>query len=104
MFVHVQQLRYLPKHLGRVSCLVGNTRVSTAVDGNSGESADAGRLHLHVFMEFGRAVDWSTLRPVCFHGICPNAQPTQGRGAKQREVVNHGHFYVFAQKAALTDC
>ena len=37
MFVHVQQLRYLPKHLGRVSCLVGNTRVSTAVDGNSGE-------------------------------------------------------------------
>ena len=37
MFVHVQQLRYLRKHLGRVSCLVGNTRVSTAVDGNSGE-------------------------------------------------------------------
>ena len=37
MFVHVQQLRYLRKQLGRVSCLFGNTRVSTAVDGNSGE-------------------------------------------------------------------
>ena len=71
----------------------------TATLETSTRSADAGRLHLHVFMEFTRAVDWSTLCAVSFRGICPNAQPTQGRGAKTREVMNHGHFYVFAQKA-----
>jgi len=58
-----------------------------------------GRLHLHVFMEFNKAVDWTGLRAVTFNGIRPNAQATAGRGAKMREMKNHGHFYVFADKA-----
>ncbi|CAE7524891.1 unnamed protein product [Symbiodinium necroappetens] len=56
------------------------------------------RLHLHVFMEFNKAVDWTGLRAVTFNGIRPNAQATAGRGAKMRELKNHGHFYVFADK------
>ena len=62
-------------------------------------SADDGRLHLHVFMEFARAVDWSSLRAVVFNSVTPNAAPRQGRWSKQWEVMNHGHFYVFANKA-----
>ncbi|CAE7197697.1 hypothetical protein AK812_SmicGene25801 [Symbiodinium microadriaticum] len=56
------------------------------------------RLHLHVFMEFNKAVDWTGLRAVTFNGVRPNAQATAGRGAKMRELKNHGHFYVFADK------
>ena len=37
MFVHLQQRRYPRRHLGRVSCLVGDIGVSVAVDGHSGE-------------------------------------------------------------------
>lgn len=59
-----------------------------------------GRLHLHVFMEFNKAVDWTGLRAVTFNGVRPNAQATAGRGAKMRELKNHGHFYVFADKAS----
>ena len=58
------------------------------------------RLHLHVFMEFNKAVDWTGLRAVTFNGVRPNAQATAGRGAKMRELKNHGHFYVFADKAS----
>ena len=107
MFVHVQQLRYLRKHLGPVSCWLETLeflRRWTATLERSVRSADAGTLAFARVYGVWQSRGLSTLRPVCFHGICPNAQPTQGRGAKQREVVNHGHFYVSAQKAALTDC
>ena len=53
-----------------------------------------GRVH-HAFMEFGK----TGLRAVAFNGVRPNAQPTSGRGTKVKELKNHGHFYVFANKA-----
>ena len=56
-------------------------------------------MHLHAFMEFGKPVDWTGLRAVAFHGVRPNAQPTCGRGTKVKELKNHGHFYVWANKA-----
>lgn len=72
----------------------------TATMETSLRSGLEGRLHLHVFMEFNKAVDWTGLRAVTFNGVRPNAQATAGRGAKMREMKNHGHFYVFADKAS----
>ena len=51
-----------------------------------------GRLRLHVFMEFNKAVDWTGLRAVTFNGIRPNAQATAGRGAKMREMKEPRSF------------
>lgn len=61
-------------------------------------SEDAGRVHLHVFMEFRKAVDWTTLDAVRFKGSRPDARPTVARGDNQKDVINHGHFYVYAEK------
>ena len=62
------------------------------------KSADKGRLHLHVFVEFTHKVDWTTVAPMRFDNVLPNASPTQARGKNQRTVVDQGHFYVFANK------
>ena len=56
------------------------------------------RVHLHVCMEFTKPVDWTTLEPVRFRNSRPDARPTIARGENQKDVVNHGHFYVYAQK------
>ena len=58
---------------------------------------------MHFFAEFNRPVDWTTLRPVIFGGITPNAQPTRARGPRTREAMDQGHFYCYAQKALLSD-
>ena len=70
----------------------------TATLEESRKSREDGRVHLHAFMEFKKAVDWSTLGLVRFRGSLPDARPTIARGDNQREVINHGHFYVFAAK------
>ena len=64
----------------------------------STHSADSSRLHLHVFMEFLYAVDWTTLAKVVYLNVHPNAKPTTARGDNQREVMDQGHFYVWADK------
>ena len=56
------------------------------------------RFHIHLFVEFIRAVDWTTLRPVAFNGITPDCRPTMGRGPRQRECLDNGHFYCWAWK------
>ena len=70
----------------------------TAAMEESLHSQDDSRVHLHVFMEFRKAVDWTTLDPVRFKGSRPDARPTVARGGNQKDVINHGHFYVYAQK------
>ena len=62
----------------------------TATLEESLRSAAQRRFHLHVFMEFKKAVDWTSLAKVAFRGGRPDARPTAARGDKQREVINHG--------------
>jgi hypothetical protein len=62
------------------------------------ESKDYGRVHLHVFVEFLKAVDWTGLDKMIFMGSTPDARPTKARGDNQRDVINHGHFYAYANK------
>ena len=64
----------------------------------SRKSVDKGRLHLHVFVEFVVSVDWTSVNKMMFLGSKPNAEPTVARGPKQKEVVDQGHFYCFANK------
>ncbi|CAJ1392535.1 unnamed protein product [Effrenium voratum] len=66
-------------------------------------SAHEGRVHLHFFAGFHRPVDWTTLRPVIFGGITPNAQPTRARGPRTREAMDQGHFYCYAQKVGTLE-
>ena len=61
-------------------------------------SHTANRIHLHCFLEFKEAVDWTTLEMVRFQGSRPDARPTIARGDNQKDVRNQGHFYVFADK------
>ncbi len=56
------------------------------------------RLHFHVFAEFKKAVDWTSLAPMKWEGVLPNAAPAVARGSFQRAVVDRGHFYVWANK------
>lgn len=58
----------------------------TATLEESLRSLSTGRLHLHVFVEFAQAVDWTTLSAVMFMGVRPHATPTIARGTNQREV------------------
>lgn len=62
------------------------------------KSEEPGRVHLHVFMEFGQAVDWTSLRCVVFMGVRPDAAPCTARGPRLRQALDHGHFYVYANK------
>ena len=62
------------------------------------KSKHHGRLHLHAFLEFFKAPDWTTLDLVKFQGVCPNAAPTKARGDNQRQVKDEGHFYAWAWK------
>lgn len=73
----------------------------TATMEESRHSGNADRLHLHLFVEFGRSVDWTSLRPMVWGGITPNCQPTRARGPRWREAVDQGHFYCWADKVGL---
>ncbi|CAJ1353999.1 unnamed protein product [Effrenium voratum] len=75
----------------------------TATMEDSYHSAHEGRVYLHFFAEFNRPVDWTTLRPVIFGGITPNAQPTRARGPRTREAMDQGHFYCYAQKVGTLE-
>ena len=55
-------------------------------------------MHLHAFVEFDHAVDWTSLALMVFRGSRPDAKPTRARGADQRETINQGHFYVWVWK------
>ena len=70
----------------------------TATVEQSLHSLDDGRVHLHAFVEFDHAVDWTSLALMVFRGSRPDAKPTRARGADQRETINQGHFYVWAWK------
>ncbi|CAJ1441512.1 unnamed protein product [Effrenium voratum] len=70
----------------------------TATMEESLRSLVAGRLHMHVFMEFKQAVDWTSLQSVLFQGVTPHASPCTARGPSVRDALNRGHFYVFADK------
>ena len=51
--------------VGRLPSLDWNIGVSEALECDNGalsQSEEPGRVHLHVFMEFGQAVDWTSLR------------------------------------------
>ena len=43
-----------------------------------------GRVHLHAFVEFKHAVDWTSTESMQFKGGRPNASPTKARGDNQR--------------------
>jgi hypothetical protein len=62
------------------------------------KSKTNGRLHLHAFLVFYKAVDWTTLEKVRFHGSLPNASPTRARGDNVEQVKDQGHFYCWAWK------
>ena len=63
------------------------------------KSEEPGRVHLHVFMEFGQAVDWTSLRCVVFMGVRPDVAPCTARGPRLRQALDHGHFYVYATES-----
>ena len=62
------------------------------------KSEERGRVHLHVFMEFTKSVDWTSLRPVVFMAVTPDASPCVARGPRFRQAPDHGHFYVLRQQ------
>ena len=70
----------------------------TATLERSLKSKDADRVHLHAFVEFKKAPDWTTLETMRFQGGLPNASPTHARGDNMRVVKDQGHFYVWAWK------
>ena len=70
----------------------------TATLEQSLRSHDHGRVHLHAFLEFRHAIDWTGLDLVKFMNARPNASPTRARGDNQRLVMDEGHFYVWAWK------
>ena len=83
---------------GQTSSLDWNIGVSEALECDNGASEEPGRVHLLVFMEFGQAVDWTSLRCVVFRGVRPDAAPCTARGPRLRQALDHGHFYVYANK------
>ena len=70
----------------------------TATMERSLKSADAGRIHLHAFVEFRQAVDWTSVELMRFEGSLPNASATKARGENVRSVKDQGHFYAWAWK------
>ena len=70
----------------------------TATLEQSLHALDDGRVHLHAFVEFCHAVDWTSVALMVFRGSRPDAKPTRARGADQRETINQGHFYAWAWK------
>ena len=70
----------------------------TATMERSLKSKDQGRVHLHAFVEFKKAPDWTTLSPMRFQDGFPNASPTKARGDNIRVVRDQGHFYAWAWK------
>ena len=46
------------------------------------KSEERGRVHLHVFMEFTKSVDWTSLRPVVFMAVTPDASPCVASSAR----------------------
>ena len=68
----------------------------TATMERSLKSNNIGRVHLHAFVEFKKAVDWTSLDSMRFQGGLPNASPTRARGDHLRVVKDQGHFYAWA--------
>lgn len=71
----------------------------TATLERSEHAENMDRLHLHVYIEFHKAPDWTSLRPLAWRQVLPNCSPCRARGAKWRESVDQGHFYCWAAKA-----
>ena len=67
------------------------------------KSLHDGRVHLHAFCEFVKAVDWTTLDKVKFMGSTPNASPTRARGDNQKQVRDEAHFYCWAWKCGTVE-
>ena len=70
----------------------------TATLETSLRSSLEGRLHLHVFLELAKPVDWMGLRAVTFNGV---QQATARRGVNMTKLQNHGRLYVYADKACV---
>ena len=61
-------------------------------------SAQEQRLHVHLFVEFGRKVDWNSLRWYPSTTSRPTAESLKARGPRMREAMDQGHFYAWAWK------
>ena len=66
------------------------------------EQSSTGRLHAHIYLQFGRKVD-RTSRSFAFEGVAPRADPNDlcGEGLSRKKVqesINRGFFYVWADK------
>ena len=70
----------------------------TATAERSMQSDTAGRLHFHAFVEFAKAVDWRSLQAMKWQDVLPNAAPCIARGPAQRNLIDRGHFYAWADK------
>ena len=70
----------------------------TATMERSLQSKEQGRVHLHAFVEFKKAPDWTSLEAMRFLAGLPNASPTRARGDNIRVVKDQGHFYAWAWK------
>ena len=70
----------------------------TATIEKSLHSDQQGRLHLHAFTHFTKAVDWTSTEKMRFLDSLPNASPTQARGDNLKAVRDQGHFYCWAWK------
>ena len=63
-----------------------------------------GSLHIHVFLEWAKAIDWHNTDNVVFDNIRPDVRPNwesmQKRSAcgRLRASLDGGHFYVWIQK------
>ncbi|CAL1169740.1 unnamed protein product [Cladocopium goreaui] len=81
LFVHLQFKPLWGAHVGRLPSLDWNIGVSEALECDN-----------------GAAVDWTSLRCVVFVGVRPDAAPCTARGPRLRQALDHGHFYVYANK------
>ena len=70
----------------------------TATMERSLQSKEQGRVHLHAFVDFKKAPDWTSLEAMRFLAGLPNASPTRARGDNIRVVKDQGHFYAWAWK------
>ena len=73
----------------------------TATLDQSLHSQVEGRVHLHVFMEFAKPVDWTALEPVRFRNSRPDAKPTIARGENPQDVATNGVLATGRSRPAL---
>ena len=55
-------------------------------------------MHVHLFVEFNKAVDWTTLDLVRFTSSRPDVRPTIARGENQEDVITHNLDHCFDDK------